>query len=74
MPRPKPTSRAQTFAKDWATGNYNHSPQDEENHGGDGEEQAPRAKFPIKLAMWDLGQCDRKRCTGAEPAASSSFN
>jgi pre-rRNA-processing protein TSR3 len=23
-------------------------------------------KLPIKLAMWDFGQCDRKKCSGSK--------
>lgn len=33
--------------------------------GGDGEiKMKGTDKFPLKLAMWDFGQCDVKRCTG----------
>jgi pre-rRNA-processing protein TSR3 len=26
--------------------------------------EEPGANEPFRLAMWDLGQCDKKRCTG----------
>eukprot|EP00798_Chlamydomonas_sp_ICE-L_P027162 gene27162-2401_t len=48
------------YAQGWATGNYSHGA---EGSNDDGESASPSA-LPLKLAMWDLGQCDRKRCTG----------
>ncbi len=48
----------------WATGDYN---QDDgcPAAGSDGEEAGPSGRdaqnMAVRLAMWDLGQCDRKR-------------
>ena len=30
----------------------------------DDELARKRREFPVKLLMWDFGQCDAKRCTG----------
>lgn len=31
---------------------------------GDADSSSSSSKPPFRLAMWDLGQCDKKRCTG----------
>ena len=46
----------------WAGGNYaarSASP-------ADSDETAGQDPIPFRLAMWDLGQCDKKRCTGTK--------
>lgn len=35
---------------------FDHAP-------GDG---SPKPEFPVRLAMWDFGQCDPKRCSGVK--------
>ncbi len=50
-----------SFAGSWATGHY---AEDICENDEDGAEASTSGKPSVKLAMWDLGQCDRKRCTG----------
>lgn len=52
---------AASFAGSWATGHY---AEDICESDDDGAEASTSGKPSVKLAMWDLGQCDRKRCTG----------
>lgn len=46
----------------WAGGNYTRS-----SVSPDGSDDArDEYVIPFRLSMWDLGQCDKKRCTGTK--------
>lgn len=40
--------------------------EEEDSDDADGDDALARRRrdFPVKLFMWDFGQCDAKRCTG----------
>jgi hypothetical protein len=46
----------------WAGGNYTRSSVSPEGS----ESSDVQNSIPFRLAMWDLGQCDKKRCTGTK--------
>jgi hypothetical protein len=68
------------LARAWATGNYADDPSDADSGAetaakpdgssagaceqGEGSVDAGPPRVTVPLAMWDLGQCDRRRCTG----------
>lgn len=55
----------QRYAEAWAEGRYNDEIEgSDDDDGGEGEGGSATTALTVKLAMWDLGQCDRKRCTG----------
>ena len=64
----------QSRAQDWAHGNYTQrdltggGSSDSDNSSGGAGCAGPSAELAFRLALWDLGQCDRKRCTGARAA------
>ena len=79
MPRPvrggaKANRRAadrqahQSRAQDWAHGNYTHRDLAGGGSDSDGSGCGGPPDLDFRIAMWDLGQCDRKRCTGAAVA------
>ena len=68
MPRPhaKQSGRdrgAASYRDAWSQGDYGREVADTSSDE-EGDEAHPLSA-PIRLSMWDLGQCDRKRCTGA---------
>lgn len=61
----------QSRAQDWAHGNYTNTNMtgqlagDSDSDGStDGGGEAAELQF--RIALWDLGHCDRKRCTGTK--------
>lgn len=53
-----------SYAQGWATGNYGQTQQAEDGEDNGNEEvhhASTSGRVSVRLAMWDLGQCDRKR-------------
>ncbi|GFH06556.1 probable ribosome biogenesis protein CEUSTIGMA_g956.t1 [Haematococcus lacustris] len=50
----------------WATGKYAEAGGSEDGVDTDSECRTGATKCSVPLAMWDLGQCDRKRCVSRE--------
>ena len=46
----------------WAGGNYNRSSVSPDGSNNSSHDYV----IPFRLSMWDLGQCDKKRCTGTK--------
>ena len=90
MPKGKGKGKGGGVWKDNKRGDVAGMPAEEEGfrlsddeHSSDGEGSSePAQHVPVKLAMWDLGQCDKKRCSGtrlvrqvrSENITSSSAN
>ena len=69
MPRPhaKVSGRDRgtaAYRDAWCQGNYGQADSDDDS------DEAQPLSAAIRLAMWDLGQCDRKRCTGRASPSS----